>query len=1726
MHKLKDKSSPRGGRYSFNPTHLCTDSKGIILQASEAARDLMGKDLSELIGSYLPDYFTADSQKKLSHLLFGNFQSEKIVFPLEIQKEGKFIQLHFTITSEGRKDARTINWITDEWKAEDVSMQDAIQSLSEATVLSRISDPMLSLDARFHCNYINHTAAAFWNLQPDDIIGNILWNLFPALKGSALQKNCEKALKEQQFRCFEEFQVKQEKWYQVSLYPSADGITIQYKNITESKKEAISDGLRKEVMNETLVELNDIIEYSTEVIFKIDVQGCYTFLSSEIERSLGYDPNELKGKHLTSIIHPDDKETVMNVFLTAMKTKLPVKNVVYRIAAKDGTYHWFSCSGSFVMNADGTPAYALGLAQDISDLKMALKQLEDSEQRYTAFLQNSSEAIWRFETPVGISIHQSPEEIIEEFVRYAVLAECNKAYSRMYGFEDEKEMLGMPLHQLLSAEEPTNLDYFLTFIESGFSLEDAESVETDRFGNRKYILNNLTGIIEDEKLVRVWGTQRDITQLKIAEKEVNKREAQYRTLAENVPAMIQRLNKDLRFTYVNKAVKDTFHHHHPDAFVGKNMLELGLDPLLWVELKRKAESVFETGNSVNFTFDIPSLSTPNKKYHLLLNLSPEFDVDGTVASIIAIANDITPIVKTQAILEYKDKLLATITDVTSAFLRSEDYRAILPQAIRQLGEATVADRVYIFEIKTDAEGIQKGYQTHEWCATGISSQLKNPVLQSIPFAILGKHIQTLSEGKAVSLFTDELINEFLRKEFQNEGILSLMLMPIFVNQQIWGIVGFDDCTRRRVWTDEEKEVVKSFSSSLSSAISRDKAQVAIRESEERFRLMAGNAPVMMWVSDEKDELVYVNKSWTEFTGISINGIAHLDWSAIVHPQDVSIAVEKYNKLIEKQETVLLEYRMRNHSGEYRWVLDKANPRILPDGSFLGYTGSVIDIHDRKLMEEKLRFQARIMHEVSEAIIALDLNYNIVSWNRGAEIIYGYSAAESIGKPFNELVPTRLLNETINESLEHLNKYGMWVGEAYFDRRDGKRIYLHSSVVFLTDEKGNRIGYVGNNRDVTDRRKSEEALRISEERYRTVVNSLGEGIILFGSDGKIIACNKSIEQILGMREEELKSANPQNNAWKSIYEDGSVIPVDQLPFAITMRTGRSLQNIILGLYRRTGDLIWLSINTEAIFYSQKRERPDAVVVSIVDITSRKRQEQLLELEKQVLQRNAQPQVSLKSIVDHLLAGIESLIPSVQCSVLFLDENTQRVQTFSAPSLPAEYSAAINGISIGPKNGSCGTAMFTKQNIIVSSIATDPLWEDYREIAAKFNLKACWSFPVINSMNNVIATFAFYKSEVSLPTTDDMVVIESVLNILRVIIEGKQSEEKIKISNERYLLATMATNDAIWDWDVVANTLYWGEGFHALFGYKAGYFTPETSVWDKNIHPQDRDRVLASMDHFIASNSQQVWQEEYRFKKSDGKYVLVTDRGFLIYNQQGKITRMVGSMQDITDKREMERKLLKQQINRQKLIAQAVVDAQEKERSIIGKELHDNVNQILSTAKLYLEVARNDEKERISLMDMSTQNISEAINEIRTISRSLVPASIGDIGLVESIQDLMESIKITKTIDVHFEPHPEVDAVLTEPQKLMLFRIAQEQVNNILKHAQAKSLSFELTAEDEAVLMVITDDGIGFDSEAVRFKKGVGLSNIASRAELFNGKVDIVSAPGKGCSLRISVPITNQ
>ncbi len=343
----------------------------------------------------------------------------------------------------------------------------------------------------------------------------------------------------------------------------------------------------------------------------------------------------------------------------------------------------------------------------------------------------------------------------------------------------------------------------------------------------------------------------------------------------------------------------------------------------------------------------------------------------------------------------------------------------------------------------------------------------------------------------------------------------------------------------------------------------------------------------------------------------------------------------------------------------------------------------------------------------------------------------------------------------------------------------------------------------------------------------------------------------------------------------------------------------------------------------------------------------------------------------------------------------------------------------------------------------------------------------------------------------------------------------------------MLATKATNDTIWDWDIRSDIFFWGEAIYSQFGYKPCAAINKRTFRESCIHPADRERITNSISHFIDGKKKGPWSEEYFFQRSDGSYALVADRAFLVFDEAGELTRVVGSMEDITEKKELEKKLLQQELTRQKQIAQSMLDVQEKERAEIGKELHDNVNQILSTTKLYLELAKNKTPESTDLITRSAENIHHAINEIRTISKALMPPSLDDLGLVASINDLAEDIRATGRLHVEFYTDGSLDESIPVKLKIMLFRIIQEQANNVLKHASARSLVIELTLEEveNRIELDISDNGIGFDREKIKSKKGLGLHNMTSRAELFGGKLVILSAPGQGCKLSVRVPLYN-
>lgn len=220
-----------------------------------------------------------------------------------------------------------------------------------------------------------------------------------------------------------------------------------------------------------------------------------------------------------------------------------------------------------------------------------------------------------------------------------------------------------------------------------------------------------------------------------------------------------------------------------------------------------------------------------------------------------------------------------------------------------------------------------------------------------------------------------------------------------------------------------------------------------------------------------------------------------------------------------------------------------------------------------------------------------------------------------------------------------------------------------------------------------------------------------------------------------------------------------------------------------------------------------------------------------------------------------------------------------------------------------------------------------------------------------------------------------------------------------------------------------------------------------------------------------------------------------------------------------RKKMAEKLLKEQQRHERRVTEEVILAQEKEREEIGHELHDNVNQVLTTVKLYLELALHNPAAGADLISKSMRLVINSINEIRSLSHDLSAPTLGTRSLIDSINALIETVSNSTGIKILFD-YSSCYTSLAMDQKLAMYRITQEQLNNIVKHARATTISITLSQTDRHTTLVIKDDGRGFNTFEKR--NGIGLNNIISRAKVFDGKVAIESALGKGCLLVVTLP----
>jgi PAS domain S-box-containing protein len=297
--------------------------------------------------------------------------------------------------------------------------------------------------------------------------------------------------------------------------------------------------------------------------------------------------------------------------------------------------------------------------------------------------------------------------------------------------------------------------------------------------------------------------------------------------------------------------------------------------------------------------------------------------------------------------------------------------------------------------------------------------------------------------------------------------------------------------------------------------------------------------------------------------------------------------------------------------------------------------------------------------------------------------------------------------------------------------------------------------------------------------------------------------------------------------------------------------------------------------------------------------------------------------------------------------------------------------------------------------------------------------------------------------------------------------------------------------------------------------------EGKHWFRHFIPKDEALYkFRKFRRFFDNGCPNEFKETYILTKNKHTRIISWSNAS-IKDDKGNIIAMLRSGEDITEKKILQDRLSSQEKEKRKQMIAAVLDAQEKERLHIASELHDNVGQILTTCKILLEGELGKAGAPQSI-DHTYRHLQNAINELRSISHKLNPAQLHEIGLINALKELVKSVNAASPPRLYLSVEcidcfDKIDASVS----LSLFRIIQEQLNNILKHANAAKVHIDLTYSDKAIELEIIDDGKGFNLSSV--SKGLGLKNMYNRAELFNGRVSIHTSPGAGCTVSVYIPL---
>jgi PAS domain S-box-containing protein len=511
-------------------------------------------------------------------------------------------------------------------------------------------------------------------------------------------------------------------------------------------------------------------------------------------------------------------------------------------------------------------------------------------------------------------------------------------------------------------------------------------------------------------------------------------------------------------------------------------------------------------------------------------------------------------------------------------------------------------------------------------------------------------------------------------------------------------------------------------------------------------------------------------------------------------------------------------------------------------------------------------------------------------------------------------------------------------------------------------------------------------------------------------------------------------------------------------------------------------------------------------------------------------------ALDETLTDLLRGIEAQAPGMLASILLLDRDGLHLRHSAAPRLPEAYTRAIDGKPIGPQAGSCGTAAFRREPVIVGDIATDPLWTAYRELALAHGLRACWSTPICDGQRRVVGTFAMYFTEPRLPTPADRALIEVTTYLATIAIVQHREREELKRHEAQLAEAQQIAEVGSYEWDLRTYQVRRSVELCRIFGLRREDFEPTFDAYLARVHPEDRDRTRQSIER--AHRDFAPFDFEERIVRPDGSVRRLRSQGKWIRDEAGSPVKLVGTCQDITERRRTEEQLRRtEELRRRNEELDAFA-------YMVSHDLKAPLRAIAGYARELDRAHRTRLDGRgqtcVAQILSATQNLDRLIEDLLHYSRiDVEPASATRVDLRRLINGILRDRKLL--LDAQgVELKVQLDVACVDTWERGLTQILSNLLDNAVKYSRdatppvVRVWSQDL---DDVVRIAIADNGVGFDMKHhdrmfglfnrleghERFEgTGAGLAIVKKIAEKIGARVRAEAAPRAGATFMVDLP----